>query len=232
MKIIVGNWKMNGTPESKEAVLRSLKNIQTNHEIVLCLPFTLLYGNNYGIKIGAQDISEYDNGAFTGDISAQMIKESGAKYVIVGHSERRFYHNETNEIVKAKAARAIMYGLIPIICIGETAAERNTGRTMSVVKKMLLESIPDSGDYFIAYEPRWAIGSGVMPTNSEISAIHEMIFKTLRGINHENTPILYGGSVDADNAVDIVSLPHVDGLLIGRASLKSDTFLPIIKGIK
>lgn len=232
MKIIVGNWKMNGTPESKEAILRSLKNIQTDNEIVLCLPFTLLYGNNYGIKIGAQDISEYDNGAFTGDISAQMIKESGARYVIVGHSERRFYHNETNEIVKAKATRAIMYGIVPIICIGETATERNTGRTMSVVKKMLLESVPDSGDYIIAYEPRWAIGSGTTPTNSEITAVHETIFKTLRGINRESTPILYGGSVDADNAVDIVSLPHVNGLLVGRASLKSDTFLPIIKGIK
>ena len=222
----------NGTPESKEAILRSLKNIQTDNEIVLCLPFTLLYGNNYGIKIGAQDISEYDNGAFTGDISAQMIKESGAKYVIVGHSERRFYHNETNEIVKAKATHAIMYGIVPIICIGETATERNTGRTMSVVKKMLLESVPDSGDYIIAYEPRWAIGSDTTPTNREITAVHETIFKTLRGINRENTPILYGGSVDADNAVDIVSLPHVDGLLVGRASLKSDTFLPIIKGIK
>lgn len=232
MKLIVGNWKMNGTHDEKEAFFKSLKNVQTDNKVIICLPFTLLYGNNYGITIGAQDISEHGNGAFTGDISAQMLKDAGAKYTIVGHSERRLYHNETNEIVKAKATTAISQGIIPIICVGETIEEKSTGRTMPVVKKMLLESIPDSGEYIIAYEPRWAIGSGAIPTAEEISAVHETIFKTLRGIQHEASPILYGGSVSADNAQGIVSLPHVDGLLIGRASLKTDTLLPIIKEIK
>ena len=229
MKFIIGNWKMNGNTEQKDVLLKSIKNVQTNNKIVICLPFTLLHGNDFGITIGAQDISEHTNGAYTGDISGQMLKDANIKYVIVGHSERRFYHNETNDIVKAKATTAVAYGITPIICIGETQSERNMGRTMSVVKKMLLESVPDYGEYIIAYEPRWAIGSGATPSVSEIKAIHETIFKTLRNINRENTPILYGGSVDAENAKTITSVAHVDGLLIGRASLKSDTFLPIIK---
>ncbi len=231
MKFIIGNWKMNGNTEQKDVLLKSIKNVQTNNKIVICLPFTLLHGNDFGITIGAQDISEHTNGAYTGDISGQMLKDANIKYVIVGHSERRFYHNETNDIVKAKATTAVAYGITPIICIGETQSERNMGRTMSVVKKMLLESVPDYGEYIIAYEPRWAIGSGTTPSVSEIKAIHETIFKTLRNINRENTPILYGGSVDEENAKTITSVAHVDGLLIGRASLKSDTFLPIIKSI-
>ena len=229
MKFIIGNWKMNGNTEQKDVLLKSIKNVQTNNKIVICLPFTLLHGNDFGITIGAQDISEHTNGAYTGDISGQMLKDANIKYVIVGHSERRFYHNETNDIVKAKATTAVAYGITPIICIGETQGERNMGRTMSVIKKMLLESVPDYGEYIIAYEPRWAIGSGATPSVSEIKAIHETIFKTLRNINRENTPILYGGSVDEENAKTITSVAHVDGLLIGRASLKSDTFLPIIK---
>lgn len=231
MKFIIGNWKMNGNTEQKDVLLKSIKNVQTNNKIVICLPFTLLHGNDFGITIGAQDISEHTNGAYTGDISGQMLKDANIKYVIVGHSERRFYHNETNDMVKAKATTAVAYGITPIICIGETQGERNMGRTMSVIKKMLLESVPDYGEYIIAYEPRWAIGSGATPSVSEIKAIHETIFKTLRNINRENTPILYGGSVDAENAKTITSVAHVDGLLIGRASLKSDTFLPIIKSI-
>ncbi len=231
MKIIIGNWKMNGDISGKESILKSLKNAKTKNQIIMCLPFTLLNGNDYGISIGAQDISEHTNGAYTGDISGQMLRDANVKYAIVGHSERRFYHHETNDIVKAKATTAIAYGITPIICIGETQSERNTGRTMSVVKKMLLESVPDYGEYIIAYEPRWAIGSGKTPTISEIAAIHETIFKTLRNINHENTPVIYGGSVDPENANAIISLAHVDGLLVGRASLKSETFLPIIKSV-
>ena len=229
MKFIVGNWKMNGNMDSKESLFKALKNVQTDNKVIVCLPFTLLCGNNYGVTTGAQDLSPYTNGAYTGDTSGQMIKEFGAEFVIVGHSERRFYHNETNQIVKEKATAAIQQQITPIICIGETATERNTGRIMSVVKKMLLESVPDFGHYIIAYEPRWAIGKGITRLDSEIKAIHETIFKALRGIGHENTPILYGGSVNDENAKAISSIPHVDGLLVGGASLKSETFLPIIK---
>lgn len=232
MKFIIGNWKMNGDMEQKEAMVKALKNVKTENKVIICLPFTLLYDNKFKISVGAQDISQHPNGAYTGDISGQMIKDAGAEYVIVGHSERRLYHNETNEIVKAKAVAAIQNDLIPVICVGETYEEHHAGRTMSVVKKMVLESVPKDGEYIIAYEPRWAIGKGVTPTAEEITAVHETIFKTLRGIKKENTPILYGGSVNADNAKNISSLAHVDGLLIGGASLKPETFLPIINSIK
>jgi len=228
MKFIIGNWKMNGSKEEKESMLKSLKGLKTKNKVVLCLPFTLLYGENHGITIGAQDVSNHDNGAYTGDISAKMLKDAGAEYVIVGHSERRLYHNETNEIVKQKATMAIKNGIIPIVCVGETMEEKNSGHTIAVIKKMLLESIPDSGEYIVAYEPRWAIGSGLTPSESEIVTAVKSVFDTLPN----PMPILYGGSVNVDNAQDIVSIPYVDGLLVGGASLKSDTFLPIIKSTK
>ncbi len=231
MKIIVGNWKMNGDNEDKEILLKALKNLRTKNEVVVCLPFTLIYGNNHGITIGAQDISEHDNGAYTGDISGQMLKDADVKYVIVGHSERRLYHNETNTIVKTKAMAAIKNGIVPIICIGETSEEKNTGRTNSVVKKMLLESIPGQGEYIVAYEPRWAIGSGKTPTEDEIKAVFETIHKALHNIGRDDVALLYGGSVNGKNAKQIMNIPHVDGVLVGGASLKSDTFLPIIKSI-
>jgi triosephosphate isomerase len=231
MKFIIGNWKMNGNMDEKDAMLRSLKNIHTKNKIILCLPFTLLNGNDYGITIGAQNVSEHNNGAYTGDISGKMLAESGVKYVIVGHSERRLYHNETNQIVQSKAIAAIKNKIVPIICVGETAKERNAGRTMSVVKKMVLESIPKSGEYIIAYEPRWAIGTGETPNDEDIINVHQTIFKALQSVKKENTPIIYGGSVNMHNAKQIAALPHVDGLLIGGASLKSDTFIPIIKSI-
>ncbi len=228
MKFIIGNWKMNGDMASKESMLKSLKTVKSGNKIVLCLPFTLLCGkNNSGISIGAQDVSFHENGAYTGDISATMLKEMVVEYVIVGHSERRTNHDETNEIVRQKATTAIKNGIIPIICVGETMEEKNAGHTTSVIKKMLLESIPDNGEFIVAYEPRWAIGSGLTPTTNEIVSAVKTIFETL-----PNTmPIIYGGSVNKDNARDIISIPYVDGLLIGGASLKSDTFLPIIKAI-
>ena len=227
MKFIIGNWKMNGNMGDKESLLTAINNIKTDNKIILCLPFTLLNGNNHGITIGAQDVSPHDNGAYTGDISAQMLNDMGAQYVIVGHSERRLYHNETNELVRAKATMATKSGIIPIVCVGETMEEKNAGHTISVIKKMLLESIPENGEYIVAYEPRWAIGSGLTPTTNEIVTAVKAVFDNLPAPK----PILYGGSVTANNAHDIVSIPYVDGLLIGGASLKSDTFLPIIKSI-
>lgn len=231
MKFIVGNWKMNGNMDDKETFLKALKNVRTNNKVIMCLPFTLLYGKDYGVTLGAQNISEHSNGAYTGDISGQMLSDANVKYVIVGHSERRKNHNETNETTRAKATAAIKNGLIPIICIGETAADRNAGRTMSVVKKMLLESVPPRGEYMVAYEPRWAIGTDKTPTVEEITAVIETVHKALNGIGRKDITLLYGGSVTKDNAKQMVSVPHVDGLLIGGASLKSETFLPIIKSI-
>ena len=228
MKFIIGNWKMNGTMAAKESLLKSLKSIKTKNKIIMCLPFTLLHGENFGINIGAQDISNHENGAYTGDISGQMLKKAGVKYVLVGHSERRTNHNETNKLVKEKAISAIKNGITPIICIGETAAEKKSGKTMSVIKKMITECTPPRGKYIIAYEPRWAIGSGITPTLNEI----ENIFSKIHKMTNKNIPLIYGGSVNATNAYDISNLPHVDGLLVGGASLKSKTFLPIIKSVK
>lgn len=228
MKFIIGNWKMNGTMAEKESLFKSLKSVKTKNKIIMCLPFTLLHGEKYGITIGAQDISNHENGAYTGDISGKMLKKAGAKYVLVGHSERRTNHNETNKLVKEKAISAIKNGIIPIICIGETAAEKKSGKTMSVIKKMITECTPPHGKYIIAYEPRWAIGTGITPTLDEI----ENIFSKIYEIVPKGITIIYGGSVNASNAHDISNLPHIDGLLIGGASLKSRTFLPIIKSVK
>ena len=227
MKFIIGNWKMNGNQDDKKSMITALQNIKNTNKIVLCLPFTLLCGDNSGITIGAQDVSNHPNGAYTGDISATMLHDLNVQYVIVGHSERRLYHHETNETVKEKATIAIKNGIIPIICVGETMEEKNSGHTTSVIKNMLLESIPDDGEYIVAYEPRWAIGSGLTPTTNEIVTAVKTIFETLPN----PMPVIYGGSVNQDNARDIISIPYVDGLLIGGASLKSKTFIPIINSI-
>ena len=177
MKILVGNWKSNGNRKDKQKLLTALNKVKTKTKIVLCLPFTLLYGDKTKISLGAQDISLYPNGAYTGDISGKMLKDAGVKYVIVGHSDRRKYHHETNAIVKEKATIAIQNGIIPIICVGESESEHKNSKTKSVIKKMLIESIPDNGNFIIAYEPSWAIGTGKTPTKSEIESIHNMIFE-------------------------------------------------------
>ncbi len=231
MKILVGNWKSNGTLKEKKQLLTALNKLKTKAKIVLCLPFTLLYGEKTKISIGAQDISLHPNGAYTGDISGAMLKAAGVKYVIVGHSERRKYHHGTNAIVKSKATTAIQNGIIPVVCIGESESEHKNGKAKSVIKKMLLESVPDNGDFIVAYEPRWAIGTNITPTKTEIESIHKVIFETLHKMNHARIPILYGGSINATNAQNFINLNYVDGLMIGRASLKSETFLPIIKNI-
>ena len=227
MKFIIGNWKMNGTMAEKESLFKSLHDVKTKNKIIMCMPFTLLCGDNFGITTGAQDISNHENGAYTGDISGTMLKKAGVKYVLVGHSERRINHNETNKIIKAKATMAIKNGITPIICIGETATEKKSGKTILVIKKMISECVPNNGKYIIAYEPIWAIGTGHTPKPDEIA----QIFQVIHNITNKNIPIVYGGSVNSSNAHDIMAQPHVDGLLVGGASLKSKTFLPIIKSI-
>ena len=229
MKIIVANWKMNGTKQDKNAMISAIREIQTDNKVILCLPFTLLCGDNSGVLIGAQDVSANENGAFTGDISAQMLKDSGVKYVIVGHSERRLYHNETNTIVKSKAIMAQKHGVTPIVCIGETFEEYQSGNKESFIEKMLLESIPDSSNFIVAYEPRWAIGTGLTPNVAEITKIREVIKSLLIKKGYTDVAVLYGGSVNDLNAQQIINDSKMDGLLIGGASLKVDTFLPIIK---
>ena len=186
------------------------------------------------INIGAQDISQHTHGAFTGEVSAQMVKDTGAKYTIIGHSECRQYHGDTNSIVRAKAELAISNGLIPIICVGETMDEKKAGKTMEIIESGVRESIPSDVNtpIIIAYEPRWAIGAGLTPTSDEIASAHTLIANTLTDMGLSGTPVLYGASVKGSNAAEIMSIPNVDGVLVGGASLKSDDFIPIITSVK
>ena len=234
MKIIAGNWKMNGTRTALSEMINALQNTDTQNTIILCVPYTLLNIDSGRIALGAQDTSTHDHGAYTGEVSAQMIAETGAKYVIVGHSERRQYHGETNNIVQQKAAAAMAAGLIPIICIGETMDEKQSGIAMQVIESGVRECVPPNTNknIIIAYEPRWAIGAGITPTDDEIAAAHKLIADTLSNMGLTNIPILYGASVKATNAAQIMSIPNVDGVLVGGASLKPDDFIPIITNVK
>ena len=233
MKIIAGNWKMNGSRAALRDMQKSLETVTTENRVILCVPFTMIDAVAGLAAIGAQDVSVHDHGAFTGEVSAAMLADAGAKYVIVGHSERRMYHGETNEIVRQKAEIALANGLTPIICVGETMDEKNAGKTMEIIASGVLESVPsDGGDVIVAYEPRWAIGAGITPTDEEIAAAHTLIAETLDKMGRGGTPILYGASVKGSNAAQIMSIPHVDGVLVGGASLKPDDFIPIITSVK
>ena len=234
MKIIAGNWKMNGTRENLESMVQALSSVDTENKVVLCVPFTMLCTNSGNIALGAQDVSAHTHGAYTGEVSAKMIADTGAKYVIVGHSECRQYHGDTNSIVRQKAEQAIANGLTPIICVGETMDEKQAGKTMDIIESGVRESIPSdvNTDIIIAYEPRWAIGAGLTPTSDEIADAHTLIAKTLAEMGLGGTPVLYGASVKGSNAAEIMSIPNVDGVLFGGASLKSDDFIPIITSVK
>ncbi|MCL1786036.1 MAG: triose-phosphate isomerase [Alphaproteobacteria bacterium] len=230
-KIIVGNWKMNGLVQSLTVMLESLKKTDlTGVHVVICPPMPFLgaasVSNAY---FGAQDVSAHENGPYTGEVSAEQIAETGAKYVIVGHSDRRILHFETNEIVAQKAARAAGAGLVPIICVGESAEERAAGRTFTVIEKQLRESIPAvAADFIIAYEPIWAISPAPAATTGDIEKAHAHIYNVLEQIG-KPAPVIYGGSVDAANASEIMSVKNVDGIMAGRASLAPGDFLPIIE---
>ena len=234
MKIIAGNWKMNGSYDLLKTMVDELENVQSENTVILCVPYTMLGIKSQRVAIGAQDVSRYTKGAYTGEVSAQMIADSGAKYVIIGHSECRQYHGDTNSVVRQKAQAALACGLIPIICVGETMDEKQAGKTMAVIESGVRESIPSdvSTDIIVAYEPRWAIGAGLTPTAAEIAEAHTLIAKTLGEMGLDGTPVLYGASVKGGNAAEIMSIPNVDCVLVGGASLKTDDFLPIITSVK
>lgn len=234
MKVIAGNWKMNGSRTALREMVDALQSVETENKVVLCVPYTMLCVDGGHVALGAQDVSAHDHGAYTGEVSAAMIADTGAKYVIVGHSERRQYHGETNDTVRQKAAAAIAAGLTPIICVGETMDEKQAGKTMDIIESGVRESVPSDvdADIIIAYEPRWAIGAGLTPTAAEIAETHKLIADTLASMGLGGTPVLYGASVKAANAADIMSIPHVDGVLVGGASLKPDDFIPIITSVK
>lgn len=230
-----GNWKMNGTLDDLTqvtAIARAAQGIN-GVKAVLCLPSTLLdNARTRGISLGAQNCHAETHGAFTGDLSAAMLKDAGARFVILGHSERRALHGETNALVFAKVTAAWAAGLTVILCIGETEAQYRAGETLGVLAAQIAGSLPDAAspaNTVIAYEPVWAIGTGLTPTTDEIAATHAFIRGCLP------TPalsILYGGSVSPTNAVAIFALDDVDGGLVGGASLKAETFVPIIKALE
>jgi triosephosphate isomerase len=207
-------------------------------ELAVCPPATLLAQAAWALKggkvsLGAQDCHAKDSGAFTGDIAAPMIKDAGAQYVIVGHSERRQYHGETDAAVKAKAEAALKSGLIAIVCVGETRAEREAGKAIEVVSTQVRGSLPAGGapeTVVVAYEPVWAIGTGLTPTPADVAEVHAAIRKLLGevyGAAGAKLRILYGGSVKPSNAKELLGLANVDGALVGGASLKAVDFLAI-----
>jgi triosephosphate isomerase len=233
--LIAGNWKMNGLMSSLAEIDRLAELFEgkapSSPEIVVCPPATLVASMSsraarYGFLVGAQDCHERQSGAFTGEVSAEMLKDAGAEFVIVGHSERRIGRGETDAAVKAKAEAARRAGLIPIFCVGETDAERKAKQHLEVVARQLSGSLPaGQGALAIAYEPAWAIGAGVTPTAAEIAEMHAFIREQIGAAPR----ILYGGSVKPANAAEILALPEVGGALVGGASLKADEFHAIIK---
>lgn len=224
---------MNGSHAMLDEMITACGKIDTKNQVILCVPFTMLHPIDGKISLGAQDVSAHDHGAYTGEVSASMLRDAGAKYVIVGHSERRAYHNESNADVATKAASALSAGLTPIICVGETMDEKNAGRTMEIIESGVRESVPNvSGDIIVAYEPRWAIGAGITPTDADIESAHTLIAKVLTDMERGGTPVLYGASVKGSNAAQIMGIAHVDGVLVGGASLKPDDFIPIITSVK
>ena len=241
-KLIAGNWKMNGLKAdglalARALVLRAAAGDPPECELAVCPPATLLAAvgetlRGSGIALGGQDCHAEPNGAHTGDIAAPMLKDAGCTYVILGHSERRTNHGESDEQVHAKTAAARSAGLIPILCIGETLAERDAGQTLDVVDRQLAGSLPDglkAEQVVLAYEPVWAIGTGRTPTTEEVAAVHARIRKVLkeRVKGGAGTRILYGGSVKPPNARELLAVANVDGALVGGASLNAVDFWTI-----
>ncbi|MEZ7813513.1 MAG: triosephosphate isomerase [Paracoccaceae bacterium] len=236
-KFAIGNWKMNGSL----ATLTELRSIQIGQAsagvtTVICPPFPLLQAavqecQDTGVKIGAQTCHVAAKGAHTGDVSADILADVGARYVIVGHSERRVDHQENNETVRAQMSAAALAGLTPILCVGESQADRSRGGTLKVTGEQLKSSVPDDViNFILAYEPIWAVGTGITPKLTEIAEVHAFLATELLTILGDvcDIPILYGGSVKPENASAIFALPHVDGALVGGASLKAVDFCPII----
>jgi triosephosphate isomerase (TIM) len=236
--LVAANWKMNGLKASMavlEKIIAGARGLAAV-DLVVCPPATLLVefataARGTSVAIGGQDCHAEPAGAYTGDISAEMLRDAGAAAVIVGHSERRRYHGESDAVVLAKALAARRASLLAIICVGETRAERDAGKTRDILGTQLDGSLPEGGENIaVAYEPVWAIGTGLTPTRDDIGEIHAFIRTRLSsrfaGTGH-NIRILYGGSVKPGNAKDLLSVPEVDGALVGGASLNADEFLAI-----
>jgi triosephosphate isomerase len=240
-KLIAGNWKMNGSLAANEALVQAmLAGIGSpKADVALCAPAPYLSQlqsllNGSPIAWGSQDVSAHEQGAFTGEVSAAMLRDFACRYAIVGHSERRQYHGETDAVVAEKAQRALAAGITPIVCVGETLAEREAGMTEEVVKRQLAAVIHLVGhcitEIVVAYEPVWAIGTGKTATPEQAQAVHAVLRAQLKAAtpHPERIQILYGGSMNAANAATLLAQPDIDGGLIGGASLKAPDFLQIV----
>lgn len=244
-KLAAGNWKMNGT----SAALAELEALAQTHatatvDVLICPPAPLLHRasetvSGSAVQVGGQDCHANPSGAHTGDISAEMLRDAGATYVILGHSERREDHDETDATIRAKAIAGEKENLKTIICAGESLSQREAGDTLSVIASQLSGSIPDSAPstgLIVAYEPIWAIGTGLTPSLEQIAEVHDLMRKTLAdrfgAAFADDVPLLYGGSVKPSNAAEIFAVSNVDGALVGGASLKAQDFSQIIKALE
>jgi len=241
-KLMIGNWKMHGSLAANASLLSDLLiglgGVTCRAAVCVPAPYLsqvqgLLAGS--ALSWGAQDVSAHASGAYTGEVSADMLREFGGRYVIVGHSERREYHGETDAVVATKAQLALAAGITPIVCVGESLAERDAGQTEAVVKRQLAAVIHVNGhcisEIVVAYEPVWAIGTGLTATPEQAQQVHAVLRGQLQAATAyaDRVSILYGGSMNATNAVELLSQPDVDGGLIGGASLRAEDFLPMLK---
>ena len=240
--IVAGNWKMNNTIDESVALARAVKEGTDglkNGEVVVAPPFTALQSvreilTGSAVALAAQNMYFEEKGAYTGEVSPLMLKDAGCTYVIIGHSERRKYFNESDETINLKVKKALATGLKPIVCVGETDGERNKGITEAVVNRQVrgaLEGIDKPDNIVIAYEPVWAIGTGIVATSAQAEDVHDFIRRLLieiYGCAAADVRILYGGSVTKDNIAELIAMEDIDGALVGGASLKADGFLGII----
>ena len=241
VKLVVGNWKMHGDLRHNDALLSDLRagwQATAGRELAVCVPFPYLWQaqavlSGSAIAWGAQNVSEHPSGAYTGEVAAAMVVEFGCKFSVVGHSERRALHGETDALVAAKSAAALAAGLTPIVCVGETLAEREAGATEAIVTRQLGAVIDRLGariaEAVIAYQPLWAIGTGKTASAEQAQVVHGLLRGRLRTVGNAagEARLLYGGSVKASNARALFACPDVDGALVGGASLIADEFLSI-----
>ncbi|MFM2239222.1 MAG: Triosephosphate isomerase [Pseudomonadota bacterium] len=241
-KLIVGNWKMNGSLAANQSLLDALRAglgaVRSRSAVCVPHPYLaqvqlLLAGSP--IALGAQDVSAHSAGAYTGEVSAAMLRDLGVRYCIVGHSERRQYHGESDEVVALKAKQALAHGITPIVCVGETQAQREAGQSEAVVKRQLAAVIHENGhcisEIVVAYEPVWAVGTGLTATPAQAQQVHGVLRAQIKAATDraERVSILYGGSMNAANAAELLAQPDVDGGLIGGAALQAADFLTILR---
>jgi len=237
--LVIGNWKMHGSCASVDTLLEGLSALGGSDQVgvVLCPPYVFLprvLSAIDGLSVGAQDCSAQEEGAYTGEVSATMLADLGCNHVILGHSERRQYHAESDRLIGAKLSAAVSAGLAPVLCVGETRQQRESGEAEEVVAMQLLgalESQASLDSLIVAYEPVWAIGTGLTATAEQAQAMHGFIRERLQGLaglQADSVPVLYGGSVKANNAAELFAQPDIDGALVGGASLDATQFAAIV----